>query len=342
MPVEPVGKSVSGQLPVIVSPGDPAGVGPEISLKAWLEGCRDFVLIGDEAHLSGLASQMGWAVPLARWAGGPVHHDALHIWPVSWAEPPVAGQDNAANSRQIIQAIEDATQMVKSGKAAAITTNPIHKSHLYQAGFDYPGHTEFLAALDGRSGDEMMMLANPALRVVPATIHIPLRDVGDALETEQLSALFRRLSQSMRADFGLAQPRIAVCGLNPHAGESGHLGREEEKILKPAIEKATKSGVVLSGPHPADSLFHAAARQHYDVVVGMYHDQVLIPVKMLDFHGSVNITLGLSFVRTSPDHGTAYDIAGTGAANPKSLMAAIEMAHEMATARQAFYNEAKP
>ena len=334
-------EGMPGLPPVLVSPGDPAGIGPEISLKAWLQGCRQFVLMGDETHLSEIANQHGWTLPFTKWQGGPIHSDALHIYPINWAQKPIAGQDDPHNSAQIIEAIKQATELVQTGKAAALTTNPTHKSPLYQAGFAYPGHTEFLAALDGRAGQEMMMLANPDLKVVPATIHIPLMEVSGALNKQTLTALFLRLAKSMAIDFGIAQPRIAVCGLNPHAGEAGHLGGQEETILKPAMAEAALNGVHLTGPHPADTLFHAAARQHYDVVVGMYHDQVLIPVKMLDFHGSVNITLGLSFVRTSPDHGTAYDIAGSGQADPASLMKAVSMAAEMAQARQTYQDKAR-
>ena len=227
---------------------------------------------------------------------------------------------------------------MQNKKASAIVTCPIAKSVLYEAGFTYPGHTEYLGALSLSDTPPIMMLANSQLRVVPATIHIPLSKVANELSIEALIELFRHVSEALYQDFGIEKPQIAVCGLNPHAGEDGAMGSEEQTIISPAIEAFNQqysSRASLSGPHAADSLFHPEKRTSYDCVIGMYHDQVLIPVKTIDFHGSANITLGLDFVRSSPDHGTAFDIAGQNKAHPESLINAINIACDMAKNRQA-------
>jgi 4-hydroxythreonine-4-phosphate dehydrogenase len=222
--------------------------------------------------------------------------------------------------------------MVKSGEASAVVTNPISKSHLYKAGFKFPGHTEYLAALAEKNGQvphPVMMLAAGILKVVPTTIHVPLKDVPGALTSELLAKTIAITDHDMRRWFGLARPRIAVSGLNPHAGEEGNLGREEVDMIRSAIVAAQHAGIDVSGPYPADTLFHAASRKRYDVAICMYHDQALIPFKTLAFEEGVNVTLGLPFVRTSPDHGTAFDIAGTGKANPTSLIEALRLADRM-------------
>ena len=215
-----------------------------------------------------------------------------------------------------------------------MVTNPIQKSALAEGGFAYPGHTEYLAALDDASSPPVMMLACDELRVVPVTIHIPLRDVANRLTPGSIHHCVATTAETLSRDFGIAAPRIAVAGLNPHAGEGGLLGHEEEEIIVPAITKLVEEGFQVSGPLPADTLFHEDARRRYDAAVCMYHDQALIPLKTLDYYQGVNVTLGLSFVRTSPDHGTALDIAGTGSADPRSLLAALRLAAQMAERRR--------
>jgi 4-hydroxythreonine-4-phosphate dehydrogenase len=222
---------------------------------------------------------------------------------------------------------------VVAGKAAAVVTNPIAKSVLYRAGFRHPGHTEFLAELaaaDGCAPQPVMMLWSPALAVVPVTIHLPLRDAIAQLSSDLIVTTVRIVAAAMKDRFGLAHPRLALSGLNPHAGEDGGLGTEEQRIVAPAAEILRREGIEIRGPLPADTMFHDAARKTYDCAICMYHDQALIPIKTIAFDDAVNVTLGLPFVRTSPDHGTAFDIAGTGRANPASLIAALRLAARMA------------
>lgn len=235
----------------------------------------------------------------------------------------------------MIAAIARGVDLVMRGEASALTTLPINKKALKDgAGFRFPGHTEYLAHLAGVE-TVVMMLACPALRVVPATIHIPLSEVPAALSARLLTDTIRITHDAMRRDFGIAAPRIAIAGLNPHAGEGGTMGSEEDSLITPVIAALRAEGLTLSGPHSADTMFHAGARAQYDAAIAMYHDQALIPIKTIDFAGGVNVTLGLPFIRTSPDHGTAFDIAGTGRADPTSLIAALEMAQQMAKARNA-------
>jgi 4-hydroxythreonine-4-phosphate dehydrogenase len=256
--------------------------------------------------------------------------------------PIAPGQPSAASAKATIAAIDQATAAVMAGGARALVTNPIAKHVLYAAGFRHPGHTEYLAhlALVAHPGDTIvpvMLLASrsvdPGLRVVPATIHIPLADVTSALTAASLATTIRITHAALKSDFGIANPRIAVAGLNPHAGEGGTIGQEEATLIAPVIAALKGEGLNVTGPHSADTLFHAAARTGYDAVVAMYHDQALIPIKTLAFDTGVNITLGLPFVRTSPDHGTAFDIAGTGKASPESFIQALLFADEMATLR---------
>jgi 4-hydroxythreonine-4-phosphate dehydrogenase len=235
----------------------------------------------------------------------------------------------------VIAAIEQAVDLVRRGEAAAMVTNPIHKHVLMEAGFAHPGHTEFLAALAGPGTIPVMMLACPGLRVVPITVHMALRDAIASLDSEKIATAARITAASLRRDFGLAAPRLAMAGLNPHAGEEGAFGREEIELIGPTIERLRAEGLDVVGPLPPDTMFHAAARARYDVALCMYHDQALIPIKTIDFERGVNVTLGLPFIRTSPDHGTALDIAGTGRASPASLIAALTMAAEMVAARKA-------
>jgi 4-hydroxythreonine-4-phosphate dehydrogenase len=255
--------------------------------------------------------------------------EELPVLPLDVPEPVVAGKPDARAASAVQHSIERAVTLTQAGRASAVVTNPISKAVLTRAGFAFPGHTEFLAHLAGRPDEAVMMLASPDLRVVPVTIHLPLKDVPTALSRQLILRTLMTVSRDVSRYFGLAHPRIAVTGLNPHAGEDGTMGSEEQDILMPAIEAARAQGLNVSGPHPADTLFHAAARQGYDVAVAMYHDQALIPFKTIAFEDGVNVTLGLPFVRTSPDHGTAFSLAGTGTANPRSLIEALRLADAM-------------
>jgi 4-hydroxythreonine-4-phosphate dehydrogenase len=329
-------------LPLAVTMGEPAGIGGEIALKAWLGRADDvppFYLIDDPERLSHLAARLGWAVPV-RTIADPAEAAAsfaetLPVVPVGWAVRGQPGRPDPGDPAAVVGAIDRAVADVTSGRAAALVTNPIHKESLYRAGFRHPGHTEYLAELAGAGVIPVMMLVCPQLRVVPVTIHLALRRVVEALDIDAIVATGRITAAALRRDFGIAAPVLAVAGLNPHAGEGGALGREEIEIVAPAIAELCAAGVDARGPFAADTMFHAAARQSYDAAVCMYHDQALIPIKTLDFDGGVNVTLGLPFVRTSPDHGTAFAIAGTGRARPGSLIAALRLAAAMAARRAA-------
>jgi len=319
--------------PLVVTPGEPAGIGAEISLKAWQAGLRKFCLIDQPEHIIRTAEILGISInPIiidSPSAFDPLC-DALQIIPLTWAKTPVYGVPDPANAPQVIEAIRQAAEWSRTGIAAGLVTNPIQKSSLYEAGFTHPGHTEFLASLsDTADGGPLMMLTCDQLRVVPATIHIPLSAVPAAISTDLILQKVRLMHTSLQNGFGINTPRIAVCGLNPHAGENGSMGDEDICIIAPAIDQLKAEGIAVTGPHPADTLFHLEARQTYDAVLGIYHDQVLIPLKTIDFFGGVNITLGLDIVRTSPDHGTGLDIAGTGIARADSMIAALEMAERL-------------
>ena len=315
-------------LPVALSCGEPAGIGPEIALRAW-EVLRDscpFFWIGDPRHLPA-------GIPFreidAPGDAAAVSATAMPVLPHPFAAPTVPGQPDPANAPGVISAIERAVALVAAGEASAVCTAPIHKKALIDgAGFAYPGHTEFLAALAGVER-VVMMLAGEQLRTVPATIHIPLSRVPEELTPALLRETIAITEAGLRARFGIASPRIAVAGLNPHAGEGGKMGREELDWIAPLIGEMAAQGFGVFGPLPADTMFHPAARARYDAAVCMYHDQALIPIKTLEFDSGVNVTLGLPFVRTSPDHGTAFDIAGKGLASPGSLIAALRMARDM-------------
>ena len=320
--------------PLAVSCGDPSGIGPEIAARAWaaLRDSLPFVWIGDPAHLPPATPVAEIAAPDE--ASG-VCADALPVLRHAFPAPAVPGRPDPENAQAVIDAIVRAVGLVQSGQAAALTTAPIHKKALQDgAGFGFPGHTEFLAHLAGAER-VAMMLACPALRVVPVTIHIALAEVPERLSRPLLADTIRLTHAALIRDFGIAAPRIAVAGLNPHAGEGGTMGREEIETIGPVLEALRAEGLALTGPLPADTMFHEQARASYDAAVAMYHDQALIPVKTLDFSGGVNVTLGLPFVRSSPDHGTAHDIAGRGLADPASMIAALRMAAEMARARRA-------
>ncbi len=311
--------------PIAVSCGDPAGIGPEVIAKAWhqLRNTLPFYVLGDARHFDGLCPVQTLSDPAQ---ASQTCRSALPIVSVPFAKPVTAGQPDPANAAGVIAAIETAVSHVQTGQAAAICTAPISKQVLIEgAGFPYPGHTEFLAALAG-SADVVMMLASPALRVVPATIHIPLGQVPQALTQDGLEQVIRITHRDLQSRFGIASPRIAVAGLNPHAGEGGHMGDEEIRLIAPVLDRLRAEGMDIRGPLPADTMFHAAARAQYDVAICMYHDQALIPIKALDFDRGVNVTLGLPFLRTSPDHGTGFDIAGQGIANPSSMIEALHLA----------------
>ncbi|MCL1627396.1 4-hydroxythreonine-4-phosphate dehydrogenase PdxA [Roseibaca sp. V10] len=314
-----------GERPLVMSCGDPSGIGPEIAAKAWNAVGRacPFVWLGDPQHLpEGVAFRV---VDDVADCGG----DVLPVVPVTFAAQARAGHPDLANAAGVIDAIRRGAELVQSGAARGLVTCPIHKAALKAgAGFRFPGHTEYLAHLAGVDR-VVMMLASDALRVVPVTIHIPLADVPKALTPDLLEATIRITHAALIRDFGIARPRLAVAGLNPHAGEDGTMGHEDREVIARVIARLCAEGMDLRGPLPADTMFHGPARARYDAALCMYHDQALIPIKTLAFDEGVNVTLGLPFVRTSPDHGTAYDIAGQDVARPDSLIAAIRMAWEM-------------
>jgi 4-hydroxythreonine-4-phosphate dehydrogenase len=329
-------------LPLALTMGEPAGIGGEIALKAWLgrkDGVPPFYLIDDPLRLRALAAGLGWSVPILPIAAPgetcAIFPTALPVVPVGAAVRARPGRPDPADAPAVIAAIDAAVGDVQSGRAAALVTNPIHKDSLYRTGFRHPGHTEYLAELAGGGVRPIMMLVCPELRVVPVTIHLPLRRAVEVLDAPAIVIAGRIAHAALRRDFGIAAPVLAVAGLNPHAGEAGGLGREEIDVIAPAIAALRAAGVDAQGPFAADTMFHAEARRRYDAALCMYHDQALIPIKTIDFDGGVNVTLGLPFVRTSPDHGTAFAIAGTGTARAQSLVAALRLAARMAATRQA-------
>ncbi|TDL79591.1 4-hydroxythreonine-4-phosphate dehydrogenase PdxA [Palleronia sediminis] len=320
--------------PIALTCGEPAGIGPEIAVGAHaaLGTALPFFYLGDPRHLPEGAPIAEIAHP------SETAQAARHGVPVlrhNFPAPATPGRPDPANAPGVIEVIARAVGMVRAGEAAALCTLPIHKKALIDgANFAYPGHTEYLAALAGVD-TVVMMLACDALRVVPATIHIPLSEVPHALTSEGLERVLRITHAALVRDFGIANPRIAVAGLNPHAGEGGAMGHEDAALIAPVIDRLGAEGMALRGPASADTIFHAAARAQYDAAVAMYHDQALIPIKTIDFAGGVNVTLGLPFIRTSPDHGTAFDIAGSGRADPTSTLAALRMAARMVRMRAA-------
>lgn len=316
--------------PLVVSAGEPAGIGPEIAAKAWaaLKDELPFAWIGDPKHLPpdtpfNEISDVGVAVGIAE--------EALPVLVRDFGPEANPGAPNAAHAEHVVAAIEDGAKLASSGAAAGLVTAPISKKALIDgANFAFPGHTEFLADLAGVAR-VVMMLAGPDLRVVPATIHIPLAEVATALTKDLIIETVEVLAKDLTKRFGIGKPRIALAGLNPHAGEGGAIGREEIEVIDPAITALREKGYSIQGPLPADTMFHARARAQFDAAVCMYHDQALVPLKTLAFDEGVNVTLGLPFVRTSPDHGTAFDIAGKNKANPASMIAALRLAADMAT-----------
>jgi 4-hydroxythreonine-4-phosphate dehydrogenase len=328
--------------PLALTSGEPAGIGPDITIKAWLRRNElklpAFYWLGDRDLLHNRAKALGVEVKLAEVRAEDAidaFADALPFVATGHAATARPGQPDETSANAAVASIRQAVDDVIAGRASAVVTNPIAKSVLYRAGFRHPGHTEFLAELadGGHAPQPVMMLWSPALVVVPVTIHLSLREAIAQLSSDLIVSTARIVVADLKARFGLANPRLAVSGLNPHAGEDGSLGTEDRIIVAPAIEILRGEGIAIRGPLPADTMFHDAARKTYDCAICMYHDQALIPVKTLAFDDAVNVTLGLPFIRTSPDHGTAFDIAGTGRANPSSLIAALRLAARMVATR---------
>ncbi len=312
--------------------GEPAGIGPEITVKAWAarreERLPPFFVIGAPELYSGVPVKKISRPEEAQAVFG----EALPVLPVELRAPVQSGTLAPANAAAVMRAIDMACDFAMSGAASGVVTNPIHKRALYEAGLNVPGHTEYLAERSG-GATPVMMLSCPGLRVVPVTVHDALASVAMKLTRDMIVEKGLILVRALKHDLGIAAPRIAVAGLNPHAGEEGHIGREEIDVIRPAMDIIAREGVALSGPLPPDTMFHAAARAQYDAALCMYHDQALIPIKTIDFERGVNTTLGLGIVRTSPDHGTALDIAGRGIANALSLIEAIKLARVIAVNR---------
>jgi 4-hydroxythreonine-4-phosphate dehydrogenase len=331
-------------LPLALTLGDPAGIGPEIALAAWLargglNPLPPFFLVADPAFVERAADRMGLPVPVAEIdpeTAAEVFPRALPVvaLPSGTAIAALPGRPDSIHAGAVIESITAAVGFVKAGRAAAVVTNPIAKFVLTRAGFAHPGHTEFLAALSvapGRTPPRpVMMIWSEDLAVVPVTIHVPLRDVPDLLTQDLVEETVRIVVHDLKTRFGLPEPRLVLAGLNPHAGEAGTIGREDRDVLAPAVARLRGEGIDLRGPLPADTLFHARARETYDVALAPTHDQALIPIKTIAFDDGVNVTLGLPFIRTSPDHGTAFDIAGQGIARPDSLIAALRLAERLA------------
>jgi 4-hydroxythreonine-4-phosphate dehydrogenase len=330
--------------PLGLTMGEPAGIGGDIALMTWAarqgRHVPPFVMLDDPNRLSALAERLGLLVPIEvitelELSSVPAIFDrALPVLPVPLSHPVTLGLPDPANGAAVIASIDRAVALSRQGLLAGLVTNPIQKSALYATGFRWPGHTEYLAHLAGLPDDgTVMLLEGGGLRVVLATIHLALKDVAANLTADAILHVARVTDAALRRDFGIAHPRLAVAALNPHAGEGGAMGREEMEIITPAVTRLQAEGIDAKGPFPSDTLFHAGARAAYDAVVCMYHDQGLIPLKTLDFDQGVNITLGLPFVRTSPDHGTALSLAGTGRASPTSLIAALNAAQSIASRR---------
>ncbi|NIJ20130.1 4-hydroxythreonine-4-phosphate dehydrogenase [Sphingomonas naasensis] len=324
-------------IPLAIAMGDSAGIGPEITAKAWsardLHALAPFFAVGDPRAVEKI-----WDGPVARISdpaeAAEVFADALPIISTGDAGEVVPGTPDVDSARCALQSLEMATGLTKSGAANALVTGPVSKAQLYRIGFTYPGQTEFVAERCGVASDNtVMMLAGPTLRVVPITVHVPLADVAQLISTELIVAKARVTARGLHRNFGIERPRLAFAGLNPHAGESGAIGREEIEILAPALEQLRAEGIDAIGPFAADTMFHARARAGYDAALCLYHDQALIPIKTLHFDDGVNTTLGLPIVRTSPDHGTAFGIAGRDEAHPGAMIAAIRMAAAQAERR---------
>lgn len=328
--------------PVAITLGEPAGIGPDLTLQAWYNrkklGLPPFYIRGDTSLISQRAEKLEMNVTLESCepeeAAGHFSH-ALPVVQTGPALPDTPGEEHPETAVSVLSSIERCVEDVLQDRAIGVVTNPINKAALYKAGFTHPGHTEFLGQLaekhwPDQTSRPVMMIAGPDLMVVPVTIHIPLRDVPHALTEDLIVETAQIVASDLTSRFGFSTPRLALCGLNPHAGENGAMGTEDRDVIQPAVERLRAAGISATGPHPADTLFHPDARLKYDCVLGMYHDQVLIPAKTIGFDDSVNVTLGLPFIRTSPDHGTAYTLAGTGMARIDSFSASIRMAHALA------------
>lgn len=335
--------ALAPSLPLAISLGDPAGVGPELIAAAWsvreAEALPPFFAVGNRDLIQAAAQARGLAIPVVAIAApdeaAAVFPHALPVLDVGTA-PYAPGQPDDAGAALALRALEVATSLVRQGAAAALVTGPIAKSRLARIGFNQPGQTEFVAEACGITpANAVMMLAGPHLRVVPITVHVALAEVPGLLSAELIRSRSAIAAAALIRDFGIAAPRLAVAALNPHAGEDGRMGTEDAAIIAPAVAALQAAGIAARGPLPADTMFHAEARATYDAAICMYHDQALIPIKVLDFDEGVNVTLGLPIVRTSPDHGTAFGIAGTGAARPGATIAAIRMAGECAARRAA-------
>jgi len=327
--------------PLVLTMGEPAGIGGELSLKAWQarkDGSAPFFTIDDPERLTDLARKLNPDILIDAIdhpsEAAAVFANALPVLPLGTSVQATAGKPNPATAGPVQDSIRRAVDLVREGEAAAVITNPIQKETMYAAGFAFPGHTEFLASLVDDRTVPVMMLASPTLRVVPVTIHVSLRKALDILTTEAIIEAARVTHRELAGSFGIARPRLAVAGLNPHAGEGGAMGDEEAQLIAPAVEVLRADGIDVAGPLSPDTMFTTMARDTYDAAICMYHDQALIPIKTIGFEDAVNVTLGLPFVRTSPDHGTALDLAGTGRADPASLLAAMDVAAEMAAQRR--------
>jgi len=324
------------RLPLALTMGEPAGIGPEITLMAWAAREREalpiFFAVGGADLYRRLAAALKLDIPVREISdaseAAAVFAEALPVLAIELGAAVEPGKLAPANASAVMHSIDIACDLATTGEASGMVTNPIHKRALYEAGLKVPGHTEYLAERTG-GATPVMMLSCPGLRVVPVTVHEPLKAVAASLTTGMIVEKGVILARALKHDLGLAHPRMAVAGLNPHAGEEGHIGREEIEIIGPALEAVRREGVEVSGPLPPDTMFHEAARARYDAALCMYHDQALIPIKTIDFERGVNTTLGLPVVRTSPDHGTALDIAGRGVASPLSLIEALRLADEI-------------
>jgi 4-hydroxythreonine-4-phosphate dehydrogenase len=332
-------------LPLALTPGEPAGIGADITLAAWRRRAElalpAFYLLADPVFVAERARRLSLDIPIAvvePAAAAAAFRTALPVVDIGIAITAQPGHPDQTSAPAALAAIDRAVADVRAGIAAALVTNPVAKNVLYRAGFAQPGHTEYLAELaQGATGEPIhpvMLLWSPELAVVPVTIHLPLREVVSRLTADLIVQTGRIVAHDLAARFGIARPRLAVAGLNPHAGEDGALGLEDLEVVRPAVERLRQEGIDARGPLPADTMFHAAARASYDVALAMYHDQALIPIKTLAFEHAVNVTLGLPFIRTSPDHGTAFDIAGTGRADPSSLIAALALAARLSAKSQ--------
>jgi 4-hydroxythreonine-4-phosphate dehydrogenase len=327
---------IQSDLPTILTMGEPSGIGGEIALKAWLAGHNElspFCIIDSPARLKKISTSLKLNASITEISdiekAAGVFNKSLPVLPIDLPEDAIPGKLNTLNNPAVISAIKQAVMLVQTGRANAIVTNPIHKKFLQQSGFSHPGHTEYLASLANIETEPVMMLVSERLRVIPVTRHVGIQEAINKLTSALIIETAVIADKALRQDFGISNPRIAIAALNPHAGEGGMMGNEEEIHIEPAIQILENKGLSVIGPKPPDTLFHRQARATYDVVLCMYHDQALIPIKTLDFETAVNVTLGLPFIRTSPDHGTALNIAGKGYANEQSLISALKIASKM-------------